>query len=76
MTRITSALAAAFIASVSFATAALAEGDYYEGVSNAPAASVSIDRMSTAGIVHEADASKTQVTIDRGDFFDGANRPN
>ncbi|UIY30435.1 hypothetical protein LZK73_07555 [Neorhizobium galegae] len=32
MTRITSAIAAAFIASASFATAALAdEGDYYEG---------------------------------------------
>ena len=79
MTRITSAIAAALIASVSFAGAALAEGDYYQGVQkNAPAASAAVDRTSTGSIGQTADVRKAniQADVNSGDYFDGANRPN
>lgn len=72
MTKISAAIAAALIASASFASAALAEGDYYQGVQkNAPAAT--IDRISTGSIGRN---DKLQADINNGDYFDGANRPN
>ena len=46
MTKMTSALAAALIASVSFAGAALAEGDYYQGAQKTGPATT-IDRLNT-----------------------------
>ncbi|MCQ1835928.1 hypothetical protein [Neorhizobium galegae] len=74
MTRISSAIAAALIASASFATAALAEGDYYQGAQkNAPAASATVDRISTGSI---GENDKLQADVNSGDYFDGANRPN
>jgi hypothetical protein len=74
MNRISSAIAAALIASASFASAALAEGDYYQGVQkNAPAASATVDRISTGSIGRN---EKLQADINNGDYFDGANRPN
>ncbi|CDN55040.1 Hypothetical protein RG1141_CH27030 [Neorhizobium galegae bv. officinalis bv. officinalis str. HAMBI 1141] len=74
MNRISSAIAAALIASASFASAALAEGDYYQGVQkNAPAASATVDRISTGSIGQN---EKLQADINNGDYFDGANRPN
>ncbi|CDZ28226.1 DUF680 domain-containing protein [Neorhizobium galegae] len=73
MTRISSAIAAALIASASFGTAALAEGDYYQGVQNAPAASAAVDRISTGSISQN---DKVQADVSSGDYFDGANRPN
>lgn len=74
MNRISSAIAAALIASASFASAALAEGDYYQGVQkNAPAASAAVDRISTGSIGRN---EKLQADINNGDYFDGANRPN
>jgi len=79
MTRISSAIAAALIASASFGSAALAEGDYYQGIQkNAPAASAAVDRTSTGSIGQKADARKAdiQAGVNSGDYFDGANRPN
>ncbi len=74
MNRISSAIAAALIASASFASAALPEGDYYQGVQkNAPAASAAVDRISTGSIGRN---EKLQADINNGDYFDGANRPN
>ncbi|CDZ40592.1 hypothetical protein NOJ28_10445 [Neorhizobium galegae] len=74
MTKITSAIAAAFIASASFATAALAEGDYYDGASKA---SATIDQVQTGSIGQKADAQKAniQADVNSGDYFNGANRP-
>ncbi|WP_105435443.1 hypothetical protein [Neorhizobium tomejilense] len=71
MTKITSAIAAALIASASFASVALAEGDYYEGASKASAA---VDHVQTGSIGQKVDAQKADVNS--GDYFDGANRPN
>ena len=74
MTKISSAIAAALIASASFASAALAEGDYYQGVQkDAPAASVTVDRISTGSIGQN---DKLQADVNSGDYFNGANRPN
>jgi len=75
MTRISSAIAVALIASASFASAALAEGDYYEGASKASAA---VDQVQTGSIGQKADARKAdiQAGVNSGDYFDGANRPN
>ncbi|CAN7232739.1 hypothetical protein [Neorhizobium sp. LjRoot104] len=90
MTRITSAIAAALIASASFATAALAEGDYYEGVSKTSSV-VDQQRPAThqkvrgsasygyTGSVSNAQSNQSfdgTVTLNRGDYYEGAVRPN
>jgi hypothetical protein len=74
MTRITSAIAAALIASASFASLALAEGDYYDGASKASAA---VDQVQTGSIGQKAGVEKAniQADVNSGDYFDGANRP-
>ncbi|MCQ1571328.1 hypothetical protein NFO65_11285 [Neorhizobium galegae] len=73
MTKITSAIAAALIASASFASVALAEGDYYEGASKASAA---VDHVQTGSIAKDQqDANQIPAPIGRGDYFEGANRP-
>jgi hypothetical protein len=82
MTKITSAIAATMVASASFATAALAEGNYYEG----PSASFSeqatqkhpVARSSVSyGYAGSAAAqSQERTVINSGDYYDGANRPN
>jgi hypothetical protein len=87
MTRITSAFAAALIASASFAGAALADGDYYEGAQKS-AASPSIDSTST-GSIHTDDRYNGKLPfnnggsrdnrasgLNSGDYYSGANRPN
>ncbi|PXA83015.1 hypothetical protein DMC25_18575 [Caulobacter sp. D4A] len=79
MTRISSAIATALIASASFGSAALAEGDYYQGIQkNAPAASATVDRTSTGSIGQTTDVRKANIPaeVNSGDYFDGANRPN
>ncbi|WP_117195474.1 hypothetical protein [Rhizobium terrae] len=89
MTRITSAIAAALIASASFASVALADGDYYEGVQKtAPAAAAThVDRTSTGsiGAVHQdgklmfnngGSRDNRASDLNSGDYYDGANRPN
>ncbi|MBP2558056.1 hypothetical protein J2T08_004784 [Neorhizobium galegae] len=75
MTKITSAIAAALIASASFASVALAEGDYYDGASKA---SATVDQVQTGSIDRKAGAQKAniQTEVNSGDYFDGANRPN
>ncbi|CDZ29347.1 hypothetical protein [Neorhizobium galegae] len=72
MTKITSAIAAALIASASFASAALAEGDYYEGASKA---SATVDHVQTGSIAQDQQ-NQIQADVNSGDYFDGANRPN
>ncbi|WP_105429116.1 hypothetical protein [Neorhizobium sp. T6_25] len=74
MTKITSAIAAALIASASFASVALAEGDYYEGASKA---SATVDHVQTGSIgKDQQNANQIPAPIGRGDYFEGANRPN
>jgi hypothetical protein len=74
MKTITSTLAAALIASASFAGAALADGDYYEGVSKAPA----VDHIQTGSIAQhgQQNAQAVPASVNQGDYYDGANRPN
>ncbi len=86
MTKITSAIAAALIASVSFAGAAFAEGDYYQGAQKAsPAAS--IDRSTTGSIRIDRQDGQLPFNngggrdnrasdLNSGDYYSGANRPN
>ena len=87
MTKIASAIAGAFIASISFSGAALADsGDYYPGPSSmsAPshhaAHSVALDRNSTGSIGKHArtptSRDNREFSLDHGDYYDGANRPN
>jgi hypothetical protein len=88
MTKITSAIAAAFIASASFATAALAEeGDYYEGAQPTEQAQAvqgaRVDNFGYTGSIARAKASAQSnqsfdgtVTLNRGDYYEGAVRPN
>jgi hypothetical protein len=84
MSKITSAIAAAFLASASFASVALAdEGDYYRGVerneqTNATQ-SVHSSRYGYTGSVSRAaqsDNAQTESTLNSGDYYDGAFRPN
>jgi hypothetical protein len=72
MTKITSAIAAALIASASFASVALAEGDYYEGASKA---SATVDHVQTGSIAQDQQ-NQIPAPIGRGDYYEGANRPN
>ena len=69
-----STIAAALIASASFGGAALAAGDYYEGASKTTAAS-HIDRTQTNSIADQRAAQAPDQTVDRGDYFVGATRP-
>ncbi|MEN3146708.1 hypothetical protein ABCW43_05300 [Neorhizobium sp. IRAMC:178] len=74
MTKITSAIAAALIASASFASVALAEGDYYEGASKA---SATVDHVQTGSIAKDQqNAHQIPAPVGRGDYYEGANRPN
>jgi hypothetical protein len=72
MTKITSAIAAALIASASFASVALADGDYYEGVSKA---SATVDHVQTGSIAQDQQ-NAVPAPVGRGDYYTGANRPN
>ncbi|WP_105381975.1 hypothetical protein [Neorhizobium alkalisoli] len=73
MKTITSAFAAALIASASFASVALAEGDYYEGATKA----ASVDHIQTGSIARDGQQTKeVPAAVNAGDYYDGANRPN
>jgi hypothetical protein len=74
MKTITSAFAAALIASASFASVALAEGDYYEGATKA----ASVDHIQTGSIALDAQQAGKEIpaAVNAGDYYDGANRPN
>jgi uncharacterized cupredoxin-like copper-binding protein len=88
MKTITSALAAALIASASFAGAALAaDGDYYDGVQPGQKAEVQhqIQRAHQSGsygytgsISRAAgwDFAAGDTVVNSGDYYDGASRPN
>lgn len=74
MKTITSTFAAALIASASFAGAALAEGDYYDGASKAPV----VDHIQTGSVAQngQQNARDIPAPVGHGDYYDGANRPN
>ncbi|WP_117195475.1 hypothetical protein [Rhizobium terrae] len=88
MTRITSAFAAALIATVSFAGAASAEGNYYEGATppsagrQLPAAHETQHSArygytgSISGAVNSGRDADGTVVLNRGDYYEGAVRPN
>jgi hypothetical protein len=86
MTKITSAFAAALIATASFAGVALAEGDYYDGVQKgAPAASSSVDTVRTGSIGDRPNSLRLSnggrddnraTFLNSGDYYDGISRPN
>jgi hypothetical protein len=77
---LTSTFAAALIASAAFGGAALASsGDYYQGSSAQPAASVDLFQTSSVGersIQHDGVSFQlASQTPDNGDYYEGANRP-
>lgn len=85
MTRITSAIAATLIASASFAGAAMAaEGKYYEGVAPRSQQNVvvrnhsALDYGYTGSISNASRAQHNEIipVPNRGDYYEGVNRPN
>jgi hypothetical protein len=83
MTKITSAIAAALIASASFVTAALADGNYYEGATPPSAGEQHPAKHQDKGSVsynYTGSISRSQQfndqTVNSGDYYEGANRPN
>ena len=77
---IRSTLAIALVASAAFGGAALASsGDYYDGASAEPAASVDLFQTSSIGTQVQVDRNGTSVVsdqnVDRGDYYQGATRP-
>ncbi|MFB9951278.1 hypothetical protein ACFFP0_20720 [Rhizobium puerariae] len=77
MKTITSAIAAALLASVSLAGAALADGDYYEGVSKERP----VDHVQTGSIdqnrdVRQQKAKEIPAPVGSGSYYEGVNRPN
>ena len=76
---LTSTFAAALIASAAFGSAALASsGDYYQGSSAQPAASVDLFQTSSVRERSIHDGTTFQIagqTPDNGDYYEGANRP-
>ncbi len=74
---LTPAFAVALIASATFGGAALAAGDYYEGASQNAVRHSQIDRTQTNSI-GERDQHLAQAPaqhVNRGDYYEGANRP-
>jgi hypothetical protein len=76
MTKSITTLAAALIATAAFGGAALAAGDYYEGAAK-DAPNSRIDRVQTGSISDRAEFASQNVrqAPDRGDYYEGANRP-
>jgi hypothetical protein len=77
---IRSSLAIALMASAAFGGAALASGDYYDGASAEPAATVDLFQTSSIGTDAKADRATGMTvisdrTVDNGDYYQGANRP-
>lgn len=72
---LTSTIAAALIASAAFGGAALADGDFYTGA--AKEATSHLDRVHTSSIGDGSYAGQQVVaqTVDNGDYYEGANRP-
>lgn len=88
MKTIASTLAAALIASASFAGAAFAAGDYYDGIwpgQNQKTESGDHARPVNSGVTgsiagvnaaQQPSWNLAENTIDRGDYYEGVNRPN
>ena len=86
MTKITSAIASALIASVSFAGAAMAENNYYDGLTPSSAGrQVPANHEnqhsarygytgSISGVTNSGNDGS--VVLNRGDYYEGAVRPN
>jgi Protein of unknown function (DUF680). len=85
MTKTISAIAAALVASASFTSVALAEGNYYEGTTR-DAYGSSVDRNSTGSITardngrlpfnNGGSRDNRESGLNSGDYYDGAHRPN
>lgn len=78
MTTITmTTLAAAVVALMAFGTAASAsEGEFYEGLEGSYVERGTTDAMTTGSIVlADASGMSTRWPVDRGDYYQGASRP-
>jgi hypothetical protein len=81
MTKSLTHAVAALIAFAAFGSAALASGDYYQGVY--PEAAAAVDTFQTSSIRdasraprHDAAVQVAGESVDHGDYYEGANRPN
>ncbi len=72
---LTSTFAAALIASAAFGGAALAAGDYYDGVSKDASSHIDRFQTSSTGDRYQAAHGVAYQTPDQGDYYDGINRP-
>ncbi|CAD7026816.1 hypothetical protein REJC140_02421 [Pseudorhizobium endolithicum] len=81
MTKSLTPVAAALIASAAFGTAALASGEYYQGLY--PEAAATVDTFQTSSVREASTAPRQDAavqvageTVDHGDYYEGATRPN
>ena len=72
---LTTTIAAALVASATFGGAALAAGDYYEGVSKEAATTIDRTQTSSVGDRGQGFAQAPAQAVDHGDYYQGANRP-
>ena len=74
-------VAVALVASAGFSGAAFASGDYYDGVSAEPTASVdlfqtsSIESSVAPAVRHAPAVATAGESVDHGEYYTGANRP-
>lgn len=77
---IRSTLAIGLVASAAFGGAALASGEYYDGASAEPTASVDLFQTSSVGTDVQAKravgmSAVSDQSVDHGDYYQGASRP-
>ena len=71
------ALVAALVASAAYGSAALAAGDYYQGADkNASESHVDARHTGSVNGVNHSVLAQNDQTVNRGDYYEGANRPN
>ncbi|KKX28819.1 hypothetical protein [Rhizobium sp. LC145] len=71
------ALVAALVASAAYGSAALAAGDYYQGADkNASQSHVDARHTGSINSGNHSVLAQNDQTINRGDYYEGANRPN
>lgn len=75
MPKLFASIIVASVAMPLFSSASFAEGDYYEGVSEQQnETSISHDSTGSVSGVHVVEGDRT--TVDNGDYYNGATRPN
>ncbi|OHV75694.1 hypothetical protein [Rhizobium sp. LCM 4573] len=71
------ALVAALVASAAYGSAALAAGDYYQGADkNASQSHVDARHTGSINSGNHSVLAQNDQTVNRGDYYEGANRPN